>query len=133
MGIIRPYYPTGKRDRPPIEVELILRMYLLQVWFNLSDPGTADAIYDSYVMRKFTGIDFLKDSVLDETMLCNFRHLLEEHGAFVQGGIGTQRHKIVLDRSSSVVSRFLPPSLATQHTRMCGKSPENHGRKSGVL
>ena len=37
-------------------------MYLLQVWFNLSDPGTEDAIYDSYAMRKFTGIDFLKDS-----------------------------------------------------------------------
>ena len=26
----------------------MLRMYLLQVWFNLSDPGTEDAIYDSY-------------------------------------------------------------------------------------
>ena len=55
-------------------------MYLLQVWFNLSDPGTEDAIYDSYAMRKFTGIDFLSDSVPDETTLCNFRHLLEEHG-----------------------------------------------------
>lgn len=31
-------------------------------------------------MRRFTGIDFLKDSVPDETTLCNFRHLLEEHG-----------------------------------------------------
>ena len=62
VEIIRPYYPTGKRGRPPIDLELILRMYLLQVWFNLSDPGTEDAIYDSYAMRKFTGIDFLKDS-----------------------------------------------------------------------
>ena len=80
VGVIRPYYPAGKRGRPPIELELILRMYLLQVWFNLSDPGTEDAIYDSYAMRKFTGIDFLTDSVPDETTLCNFRHLLEEHG-----------------------------------------------------
>lgn len=31
-------------------------------------------------MRKFTGIDFLTDSVPNETTLCNFRHLLEEHG-----------------------------------------------------
>ena len=80
VEIIRPYYPTGKRRRPPIDLELILRMYLLQVWFNLSDPGTEDAIYDSYAMRKFTGINFLKDSVPDETTLLNFRHLLEEHG-----------------------------------------------------
>ena len=80
VGIIRPYYPEGKRGRPPIDLELILRMYLLQVWFNLSDPGTEEAICDSYAMRKFTGINFMTDSVPDETTLCNFRHLLEEHG-----------------------------------------------------
>ena len=55
-------------------------MYLLQVWFNLSDPGTEDAIYDNYAMRKFTGINFMTDSVPDETTLCNFRNPLEEHG-----------------------------------------------------
>ena len=79
VAIIRPYYPTRKRGRPPIDLELMLRMYLLQVWFNLSDPGTEDAIYDSYAMRKFTGINFMKGSVPDETTLLNFRHLLEEH------------------------------------------------------
>ena len=55
-------------------------MYLLQIWFHLSDPATEDAIYDSYAMRKFTGINFLTESVPDETTLCKFRHLLEEHG-----------------------------------------------------
>ena len=39
LGIIRPYYPEGKRGRPPIALELMLRMYLLQCWFNLSDLG----------------------------------------------------------------------------------------------
>ncbi len=80
VGIIAPYYPEGKRGRPPMGIEKMLRMYLLQIWFNLSDPGTEDAIYDSYAMRKFTGINFLTESVPDETTLCNFRHLLEEHG-----------------------------------------------------
>jgi len=36
------------------------RMYLLQCWFNLSDEGVEDAIYDSYAMRKFVGIDFFE-------------------------------------------------------------------------
>ena len=31
-------------------------------------------------MRKFSGIDFLTEDVPDETTLCKFRHLLEEHG-----------------------------------------------------
>ena len=55
VGVIEPYYPKGKRGRPPMGIEKMLRMYLLQIWFNLSDPATEDAIYDSYAMRKFTG------------------------------------------------------------------------------
>lgn len=80
VGVIAPCYPKGKRGRPPMGIEKMLRMYLLQIWFNLSDPATEDAIYDSYAMRKFTGIDFTTEAVPDETTLCKFRHLLEENG-----------------------------------------------------
>ena len=80
VGVIAPYYPKGKRGRPPMGIEKMLRMYLLQIWFNLSDPATEDAIYDSYAMRKFTGIDFMTEAVPDETTLCKFRHLLETNG-----------------------------------------------------
>ena len=50
VGVIEPYYPKGKRGRPPMGIEKMLRMYLLQIWFNLSDPATEDAIYDSYAI-----------------------------------------------------------------------------------
>ena len=80
VGVIEPYYPSGKRGRPPMGIEKMLRMYLLQIWFDLSDPATEDAIYDSYAMRTFTGIDFMTEAVPDETTLCKFRHLLEAHG-----------------------------------------------------
>ena len=79
VSVIEPYYPQGKRGRPPIGIEKRLRMYLLQIWFNLSDPATEDAIYDSYAMRKFTEIDFMTEAVPDETTLCKFRHLLEKN------------------------------------------------------
>ena len=36
-------------------VEIMLRMYLLSVWFNLSDEGVEDAIYDSYAFRQLPG------------------------------------------------------------------------------
>ena len=54
VGVIGPYYPKGKRGRPPIGIEKMLRMYLLQIWFNLSEPATEDAVYDSCAMRKCT-------------------------------------------------------------------------------
>ena len=31
VGIIMPFYPSGKRGRPPKGIELMLRMYLLQM------------------------------------------------------------------------------------------------------
>ena len=66
---IAPYYPSGNRGRPTRGIFTMLRMYLLQVWFNLSDEGVEDAIYDSYAMRKFMGIDFMTETVPDATTL----------------------------------------------------------------
>jgi IS5 family transposase len=79
VAYIVPYYPKGERGRPPMGIEKMLRMYLLQCWFSLSDEGLEDAIYDSYAMRSFMGISFLHEQVLDATTLLKFRHLLEKH------------------------------------------------------
>ncbi len=80
VSLIVPHYPSGKRGRPPIEIEMMLRMYLLQCWFNLSDEGGEDAIYDSYAMRKFMGINFFEQDAPDTTTLLHFRHRLEDKG-----------------------------------------------------
>ena len=79
IEMIRPHYPSGKRGRPVRGIETMLRMYLLQVWFNLSDVGVEDAIYDSYAMRTFMKLNFLSEQTPDATTLLKFRHLLEEH------------------------------------------------------
>src|SRR6202789_1316990 len=76
---IEPHYPKAGNGRPPIGVERMLRMYFLQQWFNLSDPAVEEALYDSVVMREFVGIDLGREPVPDETTICKFRHLLEEH------------------------------------------------------
>ena len=44
VEFVRPYYPNGKRGRPTKGIEKMLRMYLLQIWFNLSDEGVEDAL-----------------------------------------------------------------------------------------
>jgi transposase, IS5 family len=76
---IAPFYPKPGTGRPPIGVERMLRIYLLQQWFNLSDPGVEEALYDSPAMRRFVGIDLGREPVPDETTMCRFRHLLEAH------------------------------------------------------
>ena len=57
----------------------MLRMYLMQNWFGLSDEGIEDAIYDSYAMKHFLKIDFSIERTPDATTLLHFRHLLEKH------------------------------------------------------
>ena len=81
-ALLEPYYPKGKRGRPPRGIEIMLRMYLLQNWFNLSDEGVEDAIYDSYAFRKFMKVDFIdSEQVPDATTLCKFRKLM--HGGTI--------------------------------------------------
>ena len=57
----------------------MLRMYLMQNWFNLSDEGVEDEIYDNYAMRSFMHVDSLTQQVPDATTLLHFRHLIEEN------------------------------------------------------
>lgn len=77
-ALIEPHYPkaTGA-GRPPVGLERMLRIHFLQQWFNLSDPGVEEALYESLSMRGFAGIDLGNEPVPDETTICKFRHLLE--------------------------------------------------------
>ena len=76
---IEPHYAKPGKGRRAKELEQMLRIYFLQQWFNLSDPAVEEALYDSATLRQFVGIDLGSEPVPDETTVCKFRHLLEEH------------------------------------------------------
>jgi IS5 family transposase len=79
-ALVAPHYPQGsRRGRPPMPLQRMLRIYFLQHWFNLSDPGAEEALYDSEAMRRFVGVELGDDAFPDETTILNFRHLLEAH------------------------------------------------------
>lgn len=76
---ILPHYKQKEFGRKKKDVKLMLKIYFLQQWYNLSDPGAEEAIYDRNSFQKFLGIDLLSHSVPDETTILNFRHLLEDN------------------------------------------------------
>src|SRR6266478_2455654 len=78
-ALIEPHYRKGGNGRRPVGLERMLRIYFLQQWFNLADPAVEEALYDSATLRQFAGIDLGGEPVPDETTVCKFRHLLEEH------------------------------------------------------
>lgn len=80
-ALIEPHYPKGilAGGRPPLPLERMVRIYCLQQWYNLSDPGAEEALYDSVTMRHFAGVSTDADVIPDETSILNFRRLLEKH------------------------------------------------------
>ena len=80
-ALIEPKYPKGSAagGRPPLPLERMFRIYCLQQWYNLSDPGAEEALYDSITMRRFAGVSTDADIIPDETSILNFRRLLEKH------------------------------------------------------
>ena len=131
---ILPYYPTGKRGRPPRGIEVMLRMYLLQIWFNLSDEGLEDAIYDSYAMRNFVGINFLEEQVPDATTLLKFRHLLEEHhlGEEIFNDIKERLQKAgLMMRGGTIVDATIIHSTPSTKNKEGKRDPEMHQTKKG--
>lgn len=78
-ALIEPHYPKANPEggRPPLPLERMFRIYCLQQWYNLSDPGAEDALYDSIAMREFAGVKTDSDVIPDESSILSFRHLLE--------------------------------------------------------
>ena len=76
---IYPYYDEKTVGRKKKDAILMLKIYFLQQWYALSDPGAEEAIYDRNSFQKFLQIDLLADMVPDETTILNFRHFLEDH------------------------------------------------------
>ena len=56
----------------------MLRIHCVQLFYNLSDPGMENLLYEAESVRRFVGLK-LSDPLPDETTILNFRHLLEEH------------------------------------------------------
>jgi IS5 family transposase len=112
----------------------MLRMYLLQVWFSLSDEGVEDAIYDSYAMRAFMGLDFTVEQVPDATTLLHFRHLLEKHHLGerlfeAQNEIFEQQGWIM--RGGSIVDATIIAAPSSTKNTTAERDPEMHQTKKG--
>ncbi|MCR5694226.1 MAG: transposase [Clostridia bacterium] len=78
--VVKPVYYNGRRGRKPVELETMIRMYVIQEIFGLSCEATEDCVYDSYAMRSFLNIDFFSETVPDATTLQRFRRLLVKNG-----------------------------------------------------
>ncbi len=131
---VEPVYPKAGNGRPPVGLERMLRMYFLQHWFNLSDPAVEEALYDSPTMRAFVGIDLGREPAPDETTVCKFRHLLEEHGLaralFEAVACHLRAHGVTVSTGTIVDATIIAAPSSTKNATGT-RDPEMHQTKKG--
>jgi IS5 family transposase len=132
---LEPFYPKGAgRGSPPIGLERMLRMYVAQQCFGLSDESIEDAVYDSQSIQRFMGIDLARESAPDATTLLKFRRLLKRH-PLTRKIFDTINEPLaqkgLLMRLGTIVDATLiaaPPSAKNQAK---ARDPEMHQTKKG--
>ena len=133
-ALIEPYYPKHGNGRPPIGVERMLRIYFLQQWLNLSDPGVEEALYDSLAMRRFVDIDLGREPAPDETTMCRFRHLLEAHDLGPRLFAEVQRHlaaKGLKVATGTIVDATIISAPSSTKNAAKARDPDMHQTKKG--
>ena len=132
---VAPFYPSsGGRGRPPIGVLRMLRMYVAQQCFGLSDEGIEDALYDSQSIRRFVGIDLSRESAPDATTLLKFRRLLESHQLTESSVNAINAHlakKGMLLREGTIVDATLIAAPPSTKNREGKRDEEMHQTKKG--
>jgi len=134
-AVIEPFYPKGEgRGRPTIGLGRMLRMYVVQNCFGLSDEGIEDAIYDSQAIRRFVGIDLSRESAPDATTLLKFRRLLEKKGLTESIFNAINAHlaeKGLFMRQGTVVDATIIAAAPSTKNRQRQRDPDMHQTKKG--
>ena len=135
VQVIEPCYPkSGRRGRPPIGLERMLRMYFVQQWYGLADEAVEDAIYDSQALRNFMDIDLSHTSVPDATTLMGFRHLLEAND--LTRAMLVEVNAMLLERGllmtqGTLVDATLIAAPSSTKNKSHARDPEMHQTKKG--
>jgi hypothetical protein len=135
-ALIEPHYPKlgPQGGRRPFPLSTMLRIYCLQQWYNLSDPGAEEALYDIQSMRAFAGLELGRDNVPDETTILNFRHLLERHDLTKAIFAGVAEHlaaKGELLRGGTIVDATLIAASPSTKNEARKRDPEMSSSKKG--
>jgi IS5 family transposase len=134
VALVEPHYPSGRRGRPPIGIERMLRVYFLQQWYGLADEALEDAIYDSQALRIFVGIDLGTEAVPDATTLLKFRRLLEQHHLTQQilaEVVALLSERQLRMKEGTIIDATIIQAASSTKNRQKQRDPEMHQTKKG--
>ena len=130
---IAPHYFQGKRGRRPYPLAVMLRVHIVQLCYNLSDPAMEDLLYEAESVRRFVGLR-LPEPLHDESTILHFRHLLERHqlgrGLFEEINAHLESQGLRL-REGTIVDATIIAAPSSTKNRTRQRDPEMHQTKKG--
>ena len=130
---IRPVYAKRGMGRRPYPLSAMLRIHCVQLFYNLSDPGMEDLLYEAESVRRFVGLS-LTEALPDETTILNFRHLLERHelgrGLLEEINAHLESQGLRL-REGTIVDASIIEAPSSTKNRSGERDPEMHQTKKG--
>ena len=133
LDLITPCYYKGERGNKPYPLALMLRLYLLQNLYNLSDEATVAEAIDSRAFSEFCGVD-PSNQVPDGDTLGRFRNLLLRNDLqerlFVQV-VQLLQQKGLLLRKGTIVDSTLIEAPSSTKNREKQRDPDAHQAKKG--
>ena len=130
---IRPFYPKAGRGRHPYPLSAMLRTHCFQLFYNLSDPGMDDLLYESEPVRRFVGLR-LSGPLPDETTILDFRHLLKKsslgQGLLEEINAHLESQGLKL-REGTIVDATIIEAPSSTKNRAGERDPEMHPTKKG--
>jgi IS5 family transposase len=110
------------------------RVYFLQQWFNLSDPGAEEALYESPALRRFAGVDLGRAAAPDESTILQFRHLLEKYdlgGAMLETMNEYLESRGMRIHRGTIVDATIIHAPSSTKDRSGERDPEMHQTRKG--
>ncbi len=132
IALIEPYYPKGEGGRPAYPLMAMLRVHLMQNWFGYSDPAMEEALYETTILRQFSGLSL--ERISDETTILNFRRLQEKHElaigilSVINGYLGDRGLSL---RQGTIVDATLIHKPSSTKNKDGKRDPEMHQTKKG--
>lgn len=133
VELIAPYYPEGRKGRPPFSLLTMLRIHFMQQWFTLSDPAMEEAFFDTPLYREFAQLEEF-GRLPDESTILRFRHRLEKHKLAEQ--ILATVNDILIERglllkAGTVIDATLIAAPPSTKNKDKARDPDMHSSKKG--
>ncbi len=131
--MIQPCYYKGERGNNPYPLETMLRLYLLQSLYDLSDEATVAEAIDDRAFSEFCGVDS-SNQVPDGDTLGRFRNLLIRNGLqeklFAQVVAALMDRGLILKKGIIVDSTIISAPSSTRNKEK-KRNPDAHQVKKG--